>query len=246
MKKLVLSIAVLAFVFCGTPALAEDGSEEKAASTVKLEDDADRLSYSIGVQVGRSLNQFKDSIKVEVVMAAVQDILAGRETAMSTEEVQTVMRDFQTKMREEQVKKQQGDMEKNAIEGAAFLEENKSKDGISVTNSGLQYKVLTPGDGKSPGSGDKVKVHYRGTLLDGTQFDSSYDRGTPAEFQVTQVIAGWTEALQLMKVGAKWQLFIPSELAYGERGRPSIPANSVLIFEVELIEVVETGEVVLQ
>jgi FKBP-type peptidyl-prolyl cis-trans isomerase len=124
-----------------------------------------------------------------------------------------------------------------AEKGKAYLEENGKKEGVKTLPSGLQYKVIKEGDGKQPGRGDTVKVHYKGSFIDGKEFDSSYKRGEPAEFGVTQVIKGWTEALLLMKTGSKWQLFIPSALAYGERGRPSIPPNEVLLFDVELLEV---------
>jgi FKBP-type peptidyl-prolyl cis-trans isomerase FklB len=129
--------------------------------------------------------------------------------------------------------------DKNKKDGEAFLAENKTKPGITTLPDGLQYKVITEGKGSTPKPGEKVRVHYTGTLIDGTEFDSSYKRGTPAEFESDKVIAGWREALSLMKEGSKWQVFIPSDLAYGESGRPSIPPNSVLIFEMELISIVK-------
>lgn len=137
------------------------------------------------------------------------------------------------------MKKQQEAAEENKKKGSEYLEKNKSAEGVKVTASGLQYKVEKEGDGKTPVKTDTVKAHYKGTLVDGTQFDSSYDRGQPAEFPVQGVIPGWSEALQMMKVGSKYKLFVPPELAYGASGRPGIPANSVLVFEVELIDIVK-------
>ena len=143
-------------------------------------------------------------------------------------------------MRSEKARKRQDLSEKNRIEGETFLAENKNKPGVITTASGLQYKILQKGDGPVPTNTDRVKVHYRGKLLDGTEFDSSYERGTPATFAVTGVIKGWTEALQLMKVGSKYELYIPSELAYGKNGSgPQIGPDSVLIFEVELLSIGE-------
>jgi len=150
------------------------------------------------------------------------------------------MAEFQQRMIARQQEMLRKEAETNLAAGNAFLEENKGKPGVVVLPSGLQYKVLEEGTGRTPTATDRVKVHYQGTFVNGEEFDSSYRRNQPAEFQVNRVIAGWTEALQLMKEGAKWQLFIPADLAYGERGRPpSMPPNSTLIFEVELIEVLQ-------
>jgi len=146
---------------------------------------------------------------------------------------------WQQKMRAKMAAKQAKEAAENLAAGTAFLEANKAKEGVKVLPSGLQYKVVKEGTGNTPTADDKVKTHYRGTLIDGTEFDSSYKRNQPAEFGVTKVIKGWTEALQLMKVGGKWELYIPANLAYGQRGRPSIPANSTLIFEIELLEIVK-------
>eukprot|EP01026_Neomeris_dumetosa_P039431 TRINITY_DN32356_c0_g2_i12.p2 TRINITY_DN32356_c0_g2~~TRINITY_DN32356_c0_g2_i12.p2 ORF type:complete len:191 (-),score=26.40 TRINITY_DN32356_c0_g2_i12:88-660(-) len=153
--------------------------------------------------------------------------------------VNTAMQEKRKKDQEEQAKI----AEENLTKGAAFLEENKAKEGVVALESGLQYKVLKEGTGESPADTDRVKVHYTGTLIDGSKFDSSVDRGQPATFGVRQVIKGWTEALKLMKVGSKWQLFIPADLAYGETSRPKIPGNSVLVFDVELLEIVEPPKV---
>ncbi|MFL0810841.1 MAG: FKBP-type peptidyl-prolyl cis-trans isomerase [Agarilytica sp.] len=164
-------------------------------------------------------------------------------------DLQKVMNDFRTNVnnamqekRKQEQEEQAKVAEENKTKGATFLEESKAKEGVVTLPSGLQYKILTEGTGAKPAKTDRVKVHYKGTLIDGTQFDSSYDRGQPAQFGVTQVIKGWTEALQLMKEGAKWQLIIPADLAYGEASRPKIPGNSVLLFDVELLEIVKKEE----
>jgi len=159
--------------------------------------------------------------------------------AMTRDQMRQVMTTFRQQMMAKQKQRQQVDGAKNLAMGKAFLEANGKKEGVKVLPSGLQYKVIKKGTGKTPTAADKVKTHYRGTLIDGTEFDSSYKRNAPAVFGVTQVIKGWTEALQLMKEGAKWQLYIPANLAYGERGRPGIPPNSTLIFDIELLEVVK-------
>ncbi len=153
--------------------------------------------------------------------------------------LQKKMSEAQEEMQREMMDRQREEGGKNLVAAEAFLAENAKEDGVIVRDSGLQYRVLTEGSGDKPTADSQVRVHYKGTLLDGTQFDSSYDRGEPAQFQAGQVIQGWQEALQLMSVGSKWQLFIPPNLAYGENGRPSIPSNSLLIFEVELLEIVE-------
>tara|TARA_Y100000766_G_C18893273_1_gene599627 strand:- start:1818 stop:2333 length:516 start_codon:yes stop_codon:yes gene_type:complete len=166
---------------------------------------------------------------------SINDALAGKESRLKPEEMQEAMMNMRKKMVEERKQK----AEENKTSGAKYLEENKAKEGVKVTESGLQYKVLKEGEGAQPKESDTVKVHYKGTLIDGTEFDSSYSRNEPAEFGVGQVIRGWVEGLQLMKVGSKYQFFIPSDLAYGPQGRPSIPPNSVLIFEVELLDIVK-------
>jgi FKBP-type peptidyl-prolyl cis-trans isomerase len=145
-------------------------------------------------------------------------------------------------MKTKQAAKQAKEASEGLAKGNAYLAANRTKEGVIVLPSGLQYKVITEGTGNTPVATDKVKTHYRGTLIDGTEFDSSYKRGTPAEFPVTGVIKGWVEALQLMKEGGKWELYIPANLAYGSRARPTIPANSALVFEIELIEIVKPAE----
>ncbi|HDP34906.1 MAG TPA: FKBP-type peptidyl-prolyl cis-trans isomerase [Candidatus Hydrogenedentes bacterium] len=219
-------------------ALAEDAEPE--AKKVVLESEADRISYAIGMQMASSLVQNKVDVSVAALLAGMEDMLLDREPALNQEEMQVAMTALQTQMatkQEEIMREMQAEAGKNLEEANAFLTENAKKEGVVVLDSGLQYTVIEQGEGDPPDATSKVKVHYRGTLLDGEQFDSSYDRGEPATFGVNQVIQGWQEALQLMAPGAKWKLFIPPNLAYGEQGNARIPGNSVLVFDVELLEV---------
>ncbi|MBK9321787.1 MAG: FKBP-type peptidyl-prolyl cis-trans isomerase [Bdellovibrionaceae bacterium] len=221
MKKLVFvgaSAALLVVVGC----------------TKKLDTDQKRASYAIGQQIGGNMKQQNIEIDADVMAMSMKDALKG-ESKLTKEEIQQAM----MKLQESAMKKQQEAAEENKKKGSEYLEKNKSAEGVKVTASGLQYKVEKEGDGKTPVKTDTVKAHYKGTLVDGTQFDSSYDRGQPAEFPVQGVIPGWSEALQMMKVGSKYKLFVPPELAYGASGRPGIPANSVLVFEVELLDIVK-------
>lgn len=217
----------------------EDASPEAAA----LQTEDQKISYAIGAQIGGNIKNVKkqdSKIDIELLMLGVQDVLAGKELALSPADNRKYMMAFQKRMKERQAAKRAEQAEKNLAEGQAFLEENKTKEGVKVLESGLQYKVITDGTGETPKATDKVSTHYRGKLLDGTEFDSSYKRNKPSEFPANRVIKGWTEALQLMKVGSKWELYIPAELAYGVRGKPPrIPPNATLIFEIELLEIVE-------
>jgi len=211
------------------------GSAEKA---IKLDTQTNKASYSIGLQFGSQIAQIKDMVNQEAIIKGFNDSLAGKEPQLTPEEMQTAMQAFQKTMAEKQKAKQMELAKTGKAEGDKFLLENKAKEGIKVTESGLQYKVLTEGKGETPKATDTVVTHYTGTTIDGKVFDSSVKRNAPATFPVNGVIKGWTEALQLMKVGAKWQLFIPSELAYGERGAgANIGPNQVLIFEIELLEI---------
>jgi FKBP-type peptidyl-prolyl cis-trans isomerase len=176
-------------------------------------------------------------INLEAYKSGIQDALSGSKPQLSQEEIQKIVAELQKRFMAAREKELKETSEKNLAAGKTFLEENKKKEGIKTLPSGLQYKVLAEGSGKSPKASNQVTVNYRGTLINGSEFDSSYKRGKPATFQVDKVVRGWTEALQLMKEGSKWQLFIPPELGYGERGTGPIPPNSVLIFEVELISV---------
>ena len=201
--------------------------------------DLDRISYALGLSMG---NNFRNSgiktINVSDFADGVAAVFEGAKPKMSYDEAQEEIRIFFQAMEEEQRAAAQKMGEVNAAAGKAFLEENGKRVEVNVTPSGLQYEVLEEGTGKQPSAGDNVTVHYTGKLIDGTVFDSSVDRGAPATFGVTQVIPGWVEALQMMKEGAKWRLFIPSNLAYGPNGAGNIIGpNSTLIFDVELIKV---------
>jgi len=208
---------------------------------IELKDDKAKESYSVGYQFGQNLKKLETDLDAEVLSAAIRDALSGKESRLSDEEMRAAVASLQERTVAAMQASIKEKAQKNLADGEKFLTENKTKEGVKTTESGLQYKVLEAGEGPSPKAGDTVTVHYRGTFVDGTEFDSSYQRGEPATFPLTGVIPGWTEALQLMKKGSKWVLFIPSELAYGERGAGNrIPPNSTLIFEVEMISYQET------
>jgi FKBP-type peptidyl-prolyl cis-trans isomerase FklB len=210
--------------------------EEK---TVPLETETDKVSYIIGTQFAASIRKANIEVTVDSLLQGLKDALEGNPPKLTKDEMNKVYGAWQQKMRQKQAAEQAKAGAENLVKGNAFLEANKAKEGVKVTESGLQYKIIKEGTGKTPTTSDKVKTHYRGRLIDGKEFDSSYKRGKPAEFPVTGVIKGWTEALQLMKEGAKWELYIPANLAYGAQARPGLPANSTLIFEIELLEVME-------
>src|SRR5207253_10089654 len=199
----------------------------------QLKDQKDKVSYSIGLNIGFNLNRQNVQINPDVLAAGIKDAIAGK-PQLTTDQVKEVMTTFEKDMQQ----KQKAAGEKNAAEGAKFIEENKKKEGVKTTASGLQYKAIKEGTGAQPKATDTVTVNYRGTLINGTEFDSSYKRGQPATFPLNGVIKGWTEGLQLMKTGSKYQLFVPASLAYGERAvSPELGANATLIFEVELLEI---------
>lgn len=205
-------------------------------NSAKLETVQDSVSYSIGANYAGQLLTAKEEINLDKIIDGMQDKFNEEALLLTTEESQKVMRDFSMRMRKKQEEKNKVSSQSNIEEGNNFLAENKNKDGVVTTASGLQYKVIAQGNGSKPVPTDKVSVHYRGTLIDGTEFDSSYKRGKPVSFPVNGVIKGWTEALQLMNVGSKYQLFIPSNLGYGKRGAgQTIGPDAVLIFEVELL-----------
>jgi FKBP-type peptidyl-prolyl cis-trans isomerase len=222
------------FVFIGF-ACQQNGS----VKDVKLVTPADSASYSIGLQMGDNIGKNLetapggDQINIEILSQAFLSSAKGEETKITLEEADAIIRTFFQGIAAKE-------SQKNLEEGNAFLEKNKAREGVSTTESGLQYEILSAGDGPKPKETDKVKVHYHGTLIDGTVFDSSVDRGEPATFPVNGVIKGWIEGLQLMPVGSKWKFFIPSDIAYGERGSGGkIGPNTMLIFEVELLEIVK-------
>jgi FKBP-type peptidyl-prolyl cis-trans isomerase FklB len=217
------------------PLFAQEKSpqEKPQAMPAFLKDQKDKISYSIGLNIGTNLARQHVEINSDVLLTGLKDGIAGK-PQLTQDQIKEVMTAFEKGMQE----KQKAAGEKSAAEGTKFLEENKKKEGVKTTSSGLQYKVLKEGTGAQPKSTDTVTVNYRGTLINGTEFDSSYKRGQPATFPLNGVIKGWTEGLQLMKQGAKYQLFVPPDLAYGARAvGPDIAANSTLIFEVELLDV---------
>lgn len=229
MKYFPVTILSLGFLFTCTFCFAGEKLE--------LKDQKDKESYSLGYQFGQTLKYQGLDINVEIYKAGIQDALGGKNPSLSQEEIQKTVSALQRRIVAARQKELKEKSEKNLAEGKAFLEENKKKEGVKTLPSGLQYKVLAEGSGKTPKAADNVTVNYKGTLINGAEFDSSYKRGKPTTFQVNKVIKGWTEALQLMKEGSKWQLFIPAELGYGDRGAGPVPPNSTLIFEVELISV---------
>lgn len=211
------------------------GADESAINS-----DKDKLSYTFGANFGKSLKQQEIEINTDMFLKGMKDGFSGEKMLLTDQEMKETMMAFQKEMAAKQAEKRKALAEKNKKEGEAFLVANKTKEGVKTLESGLQYKVINEGTGKTPKATDSVVTNYRGTLIDGTEFDSSYQRKNPATFRVTGVIKGWTEALQLMKEGAKWQLFVPPELAYGERGAgPRIGPNATLIFEIELVSVKE-------
>lgn len=218
-------------------------SESDGEKNVELTDQQSKVSYSIGLDIGRNFKQQGIELEMDAFMKGLKDALGDAEPMLTDEQMSEVLRTFQQEMMEKQQQERAEKATMNKQEGEKFLEENKAKEDVEVTESGLQYKVIEEGEGESPTAADMVVVHYKGTLLDGTVFDSSYERGEPATFQVGGVIPGWTEALQLMKVGSKWKLYVPSDLAYGERGAgEKIGPNATLIFDVELLEIKDEGD----
>ena len=231
MKKIILSLICI-----GTAATVF------ADGTNQLADEKSRTSYAIGMNMGLGIKQNSIELDDALFLRGLKEAQTGQ-TLLTETEMRTVLQDFQSGLRAKQMKRAAEAGVKNKADGEAFLAANKNNPGVQVLTvpvgdgktSDLQYLVLTNGSGAMPAATDVVSVNYRGTLIDGTEFDSSYKRGQPASFQVTGVIKGWTAALEKMNVGSKWKLFIPADLAYGEAGRPGIPPNSTLIFEVELL-----------
>src|ERR1700733_3851021 len=209
-----------------------------APAPLVLKTDKDKQSYAIGMNIGKSIHRDGVDVDPNILLRGMKDALAGGKTVLTEDEAKAVMLSLQTEVHKQQAEKAQLAGEANKKAGDAFLAANKTKEGVVTLPSGLQYKILTQGTGPKPTAADSVICNYRGTLIDGKEFDSSYKRGQPATFPVGQVIKGWTEALQLMPVGSKWQLFVPADLAYGDRGAgPDIGPGATLIFEVELISI---------
>ena len=227
MKRLTIVIIALTFVIAVS-------AEEKSA----LKDSKDKVSYSIGLDIGSTLKKQNIDVNADALVAGLKDALTGAKPQLTEEQIKETMTTFSNELKNKQQAATQEAAQKNAAEGEKFLAENKTKPGVKATASGLQYKVLKEGTGASPKETDTVVTNYRGTLINGTEFDSSYKRNEPVTFPVNGVIKGWTEALQLMKKGAKYQLFVPAGLAYGARGAgQDIGPNATLIFEVELVDV---------
>jgi FKBP-type peptidyl-prolyl cis-trans isomerase FklB len=225
----------LVIIMCIMLAAGTAVAEKKQALTTQKE----KLSYAIGIDMGTSLKKNDIDVDPAILFRGIKDALSGGKQLMTEQELKDTIQAAQKELMAKQLEKRKVEAEKNKKEGEAFLEANKKKKGVKILPDGLQYKVITEGKGQMPKATDTVTVNYKGTLIDGTEFDSSYKRKEPATFPVTGVIKGWTEALQMMRVGSKWELFVPADLAYGERGTMGGPIgpNAVLIFEVELLSI---------
>lgn len=209
------------------------------AQNVELKTFDDSVSYAIGADIARNFEKQKMDVNNDALVNGFMDVASNGEVKFDEEEARSILAKYQQVMNAKREADANAATLENLKKGAEFLAANKSKEGVKVTASGLQYKVLTLGDGAKPLASDKVKVHYMGTLIDGTKFDSSYDREAPTEFPLANVIKGWTEGLQLMPVGSKYEFYIPAELAYGERAPQTIGPNQTLIFQVELLEIIK-------
>ncbi len=234
MRRIVVILIVLVILL---PFLSLATDQEKNTD-VELKSFAEKISYVLGQEIGTSFKDSPTEINLDIFMRGIEDSIRGTKSPLDANETNQIKQEFSRQVQESRNQKMAALSEKNRADGEAFLAANKNKEGIVTTDSGLQYKVLKKGTGPKPQKTDRVTVHYSGTLLDGTEFDSSYKREKPATFQVGGVIPGWTEALQLMTVGSKYRLFIPSDLAYGKRGAGGqIGPNSMLIFDVELLRI---------
>ena len=236
MKKVLLASAAAAAL---SLTLISCTGADMGKAKVNFDDPQHEISYMIGRDIGSSLKGIDADLDLQIVFTAIREVMEDTPAKLSDSALAAIGSRFNQELRAKAEEKRKKEIEANKANGEIFLAANKQVPGVQVTESGLQYQVITEGDGATPTANDRVRVHYHGTLLDGTVFDSSIDRGEPTTFGVGQVIRGWTEALQLMKAGSKYKLFIPSDLAYGERGaRPPIGPNMTLIFEVELLEVI--------
>jgi len=215
-------------ILSASSALAQDVTTEKG-----------KLSYAVGWDIGQDIKRRSTDFDVEAVIAAIRDTVADRESQVPAEEMQTLLTALQQKVRQEQVEAFQALAEENQTQSEEFLEKNKTKTGIVVMAGGVQYRIIEEGEGARPGMDSTVKVHYRGSKMDGREFDSSFARGVPEEFVVNAVLQGWQEVLPLMKQGATWQIFVPPELAFGQRGNPPVGPNEALMFDLKLVEIVE-------
>jgi FKBP-type peptidyl-prolyl cis-trans isomerase FklB len=217
------------------------GACQSEGGTPSLETESQKASYGIGLQMGGQLAPAQSRLDMDAFQAGIRDGLAGNDPAIAQADIQTALQAFSQAVNAEITERRNAEADSNKAEGEAFLAENAQRDGVMVTESGLQYEVLREGDGATPGPQDQVTINYKGTLIDGTQFDSSYDRGEPATFSVGGVIPGFSEGLQLMKVGSQYKFYIPGSLAYGPQGSGNvIGPNKTLIFEVELLGIPES------
>ncbi|MGI8561449.1 MAG: FKBP-type peptidyl-prolyl cis-trans isomerase [Luteimonas sp.] len=239
--SLLIAIAACKPVDKDAAATAEDSSPDATAAIPGLKTDKQQVSYMIGMQLGQSMKPVKDEIDLDMVMRAARTTLEEGELLMTEEQAMQVAQSFGERMQAKQKAEAEALAKTNLAEGGKFLAENATKPNVQSTASGLQYQVLTQGKGAKPTAEQTVRVHYKGELLDGTTFDSSYDRGEPAVFALNQVAPGWAEGVQLMPVGSKYKLWIPSKLGYGEQGTPGGPIgpNATLVFEVELLDIVQ-------
>jgi FKBP-type peptidyl-prolyl cis-trans isomerase FklB len=227
LMRLIFALIVLAVLTTG-PVMAQDLSTEKG-----------KLSYAIGWDIGEDIQRRDQEFDVESVIAAIRDSAAGREPQVPADEMVALLTALQQKVRQEQAEAFQKLSEENQKASDDFLAANLSKTGIVALPSGIQYRIIDEGEGARPGMNSTVKVHYRGSKTNGLEFDSSFARGVPEEFQVENVLKGWQEVLPLMKTGATWQIFVPPELAFGARGNPPVGPNELLIFDLKLVEIVE-------
>jgi FKBP-type peptidyl-prolyl cis-trans isomerase len=235
----ILAVALVAGL---AVACKQKEGEQAPADTSDLQTDGEKFGYAVGTDIGRSLKPVKDSVDLGALMKGLQEAMEGRTPRLNDQEREQVKTAISKKLQQKNMEERLGKAKENQDKGKAFLEANGKRPGVQTTKSGLQYEAVTEGKGSLPKANDKVTVHYKGTLIDGTEFDSSYKRNQPVTFPLGNVIPGWTEGLQLMKEGGKAKLYIPSELAYGERGAGAkIGPNETLIFEVELLKV-EKGE----
>ncbi|UTW64711.1 FKBP-type peptidyl-prolyl cis-trans isomerase [bacterium SCSIO 12741] len=234
MKKTLLLLSLCVITMVGFAAKKGKKGKGENKQTMEMKTEIDSLSYSLGISIANNLkSQGIDSLNPDFFAAALKDVMAGNDTTISFDDANKIINEYFGKAMQRKA-------EEAKAEGAAFLAENGKKEGVVTLPSGMQYRIITEGTGPKPTAQNKVRTHYHGTLIDGTVFDSSVNRGTPAEFPVGGVIKGWQEALQLMPVGSKWELFIPYDLAYGERGAgQNIGPYTTLIFEVELLQIVE-------
>ena len=225
--RFIFAFIVLAALMAG-PVMAQDLTSEKG-----------KLSYAVGWDIGEDIQRRGADFDVETVIAAIRDSAAGKESQVSADEMVALLTALQQKVRQEQAEAFQKLAEENQKKSEEFLAANISKNGIVALPSGIQYRIIEEGEGARPGMDSSVKVHYRGSKTDGLEFDSSFARGVPEEFQVSSVLRGWQEVLPLMKTGSTWQIFVPPEMAFGARGNPPVGPNEVLIFDLKLVEIIQ-------